>query len=44
MAKQKVIFKFGTRAEYNALVTKQANALYFLLDTHELYRGEVPFG
>ena len=44
MAKQKVIFKFGTRAEYNALATKQANALYFLLDTHELYRGEVPFG
>lgn len=40
----KVLFKFGTRADYNALTTKQSNALYFLTDTGELYRGEVPFG
>lgn len=35
-----VLFKFGTRAEYNALVNKQDNALYFLTDTGELLRGE----
>lgn len=35
-----VLFKFGTRAEYNALVNKKDNALYFLTDTGELLRGE----
>lgn len=40
----KVIFKFGTRAKYNALANKLDNALYFLTDTGELYRGTVPFG
>lgn len=35
-----VLFKFGTRAEYNALASKQSNALYFLTDTGELLRGE----
>ena len=40
----KVLFKFGTKAQYLALETKQSNALYFLLDTGELYRGEVAFG
>lgn len=40
----KVLFKFGTKAQYLALASKQENALYFLLDTGELYRGEVPFG
>ena len=40
----KVLFKFGTRAQYNALETKLENALYFLTDTGELYRGNVPFG
>lgn len=38
----KVLFKFGTAAQYAALETKQENALYFLLDTNELYRGTVP--
>lgn len=40
----KVIFKFGTRAQYDALSANQIqdNALYFLLDTNELYRGTVP--
>jgi len=42
-AKPKVIFKFGTRAEYDALQVKETTALYFLLDTNELYRGTVPF-
>lgn len=40
----KVIFKFGTKAQYQALTTKLDNALYFLTDTGELYRGSVPFG
>ena len=40
----KVIFKFGTKAQYQALATKLDNALYFLTDTGELYRGSVPFG
>lgn len=40
----KVLFKFGTRAEYDALSTKLSNALYFLTDTGELYRGMVPIG
>ena len=40
----KVLFRFGSRAEYDALKTKDSNSLYFLLDTHELYRGNVPVG
>lgn len=40
----KVLFRFGSRAEYNALAKKDPNSLYFLLDTHELYRGAVPIG
>ena len=43
MPKQKVIFRFGTSLEYNALQEKESNALYFLLDTNELYRGTTPF-
>lgn len=43
-ANPKVIFKFGTKAEYLALATKLSNALYFLTDTGELYRGELPIG
>lgn len=35
-----VVFKFGTRAEYDALATKTDGALYFLTDTGELLRGE----
>ena len=35
-----VVFKFGLRAQYDALATKNPNALYFLTDTHELYHGD----
>lgn len=42
MPNAKVLFKFGTAAQYAALETKLDNALYFLLDTNELYRGTVP--
>ena len=37
-----VVFKYGTRAQYDALQTKATNALYFLEDTGEIYRGTVP--
>ena len=40
-----VLFKFGSRSEYEHLLqnhTIQDNALYFLLDTNELYRGAIP--
>lgn len=40
----KVLFKFGTRAQYNALPTKLSDALYFLTDTNELYKGTIPLG
>ena len=37
-----VLFKFGTRAEYDANIDKvKSNALYFLTDTGELLRGNV---
>ena len=42
-----VLFKFGSRSEYNELLSQEAiqdNALYFLLDTNELYRGKIPIG
>lgn len=38
----KVLFKYGTRADYNALKGNiQENALYFLTDTGEILRGNV---
>lgn len=42
--KNKVLFRFGSSAEYRNLVEKDPNSLYFLLDTNELYRGDVPIG
>lgn len=40
----RVLFKFGSRAQYDAIPSAsiQSNALYFLTDTNELYRGSVP--
>jgi len=42
----KVLFKFGSQANYKALSQQEieSNALYFLVDTGELYRGSVPIG
>ena len=37
---EKVLFKFGTSAQYLALENKLDNALYFLTDTGELYKGD----
>ena len=39
-----VIFKQGTRAQYDAIVTKDVNTLYWLTDTQELFKGEVLYG
>lgn len=41
-----VLFKYGTRAEYNALSAENVkdNALYFLTDTGELLRGSRNMG
>jgi hypothetical protein len=41
---QNVIFKIGTRAQFNAIVTKNQNTLYWLSDTQELYKGDILFG
>ena len=34
-------FKYGSRAQYNATATKDPSVLYFLLDTGEIFRGDV---
>ena len=39
-----VIFKQGTRAQYDAIATKNVNTLYWLTDTQELFKGEVLYG
>lgn len=39
-----VIFKQGTRAQYDAIVTKDSNTLYWLTDTQELFKGTVLYG
>jgi len=36
-----VIFKQGIRAQYDAIVTKDSNTLYWLSDTQELFKGDV---
>lgn len=43
MPSNKVLFKFGTQAAYKALTQQEieSNALYFLTDTGELFRGAV---
>jgi hypothetical protein len=41
---QNVIFKIGTRAQFDAIVTKNQNTLYWLRDTQELYKGDILFG
>lgn len=39
-----VIFKQGTRAQYDALTVKDSNTLYWLTDTNELFKGEMLYG
>ena len=39
-----VIFKQGTRAQYDAIAVKDASTLYWLTDTQELFKGDVLYG
>lgn len=39
-----VLFKFGTKAQYDALATKDAATLYWLTDVQELRKGEFLYG
>lgn len=39
-----VLFRFGTKAQFTAIVTKDPSTLYWLTDTQELYKGDVLFG
>lgn len=39
-----VIFKVGTKVLFNQLEQKDTNTLYWLTDTHEIYKGDVLFG
>ena len=39
-----VIFKKGTRAQYNAISVKDTNTLYWLTDSQELFKGDVLYG
>ena len=38
-----VLFLTGTKAQYDALATKNTNAIYFLTDTGEIRKGDAPF-
>ena len=39
-----VLFKVGTRSQFDAIVTKSETTLYWLSDTQQLYKGNVLFG
>lgn len=39
----KMSVKYGTKAKYSALATKDADTLYFCTDTGELFKGSVDF-
>ncbi len=39
-----VLFKVGTKAQFQAIATKNETTLYWLTDTQELYKGDVLFG
>ena len=39
-----VLFKFGTKAQYDALGAYDQSTLYWLTDTQELYKGDKLFG
>ena len=38
-----ILFYTGTKAQFDALTTKNENALYFLTDANRLYKGSTPF-
>lgn len=40
---QKIKFKFGTQESYDAIVTKDANSVYFITDTKRIYVGDIEY-
>ena len=36
-------FLVGSQAQYDALQVKDDNTLYFIIDTHRIYRGDKLF-
>ena len=40
---QIVKFLSGSQAEYDSLKVKDENTLYFIIDTHRIYRGSLLF-
>ena len=40
---QIVKFLSGPQAEYDSLEVKDENTLYFIIDTHRIYRGSLLF-
>lgn len=40
---KKIKFKFGTQAAYDAIVTKDTNAVYFTTDTKRIYVGDIEY-
>ena len=40
---QIVKFLSGLQAEYDSLEVKDENTLYFIIDTHRIYRGSLLF-
>lgn len=39
-----ILFKIGTRARFDEIVNKDSSTLYWLSDTHELYKGDILYG
>ena len=39
-----VLFKFGTKAQYDALALRDPNTLYWLTDVQELRKGDFLYG
>ena len=40
---QIIKFLLGLQAEYDSLEVKDENTLYFIIDTHRIYRGSLLF-
>ena len=38
-----VLFRTGTKSQYNDLGTKDSSTLYFITDTHEIFKGETNY-
>lgn len=41
---ERVLFKWISRAKYNALRTKRADTIYFIYNEHVLYKGDQEYG